>query len=129
MERFRNSTDSTFLVGSHLTTTIHWPWYCIVYIRVAIKHCDSVWPILLFVYICFSVGNPVFQRGRVWIQFTDLTPPHFCACPVPTPYVVLLWVSVCVFNNVRWEDVVVRFVHLHWLNIVFIMQSNQKLKS
>ena len=38
--------DSTFLACSQLTTSIHWPSYCIVHGYTDIHFCDSMWGFL-----------------------------------------------------------------------------------
>jgi hypothetical protein len=57
----------TFLASSGLTTSIHCPCYCTVYIY--IRLCDSIWfeykwicaGFLLFVYVHISVGNKIIK--------------------------------------------------------------------
>ena len=57
----------TFLASSGLTTSIHCPCYCTVYIY--IRLCDSIWfeykwicaGFLLFVYVHISIGNKIIK--------------------------------------------------------------------
>ena len=67
---------------------VHWPCYCTVHVDVVTPFCGNMWSLwviaklgrfmLSFVYICICivVGDPV-------ISLTGLTPPYFCACPMP----------------------------------------------
>ena len=48
-----------------------------------------------------------YQEGRVGIQLTGLTPPHFCACSKPGPWFPTSYVVVFfVFSELRWEVIV-----------------------
>ena len=51
--------------------------------------------VLLFLYICITIGNPVIRNGVVGIPLFGLTPPHICVCPkqghgFPAAYVVVI---------------------------------------
>ena len=37
----------------------------------------------MYLYISIVTGDPIIKRGRVGIQLTGLTLPHFCACTKP----------------------------------------------
>ena len=88
--------NSTFLASSQLTMSIHWPWYCTVYIYVVIHFCDSMWSFWVqgnlcrfFLYCLFiSVLSLEIQLSemRFGIQFTSLTLSHLCACHKPGPW-------------------------------------------
>jgi hypothetical protein len=41
--------------------------------------------VLLFVYICITIGNPFISDGVVGIPLFGLTPPHICVCPKQGP--------------------------------------------
>jgi hypothetical protein len=79
--------NSTFLASSQLTMSIHWPWYCTVYVYVVIHFCDSMWSFwvqgnlcrfffILFVYICVVIGDPII-RDEVWNSIHQFNPVTF----------------------------------------------------
>ena len=53
-----------------------------------------------------------YQEGRVGISFTSSTPPHFCACPRPSPRFPTSYLSsfLCVFSE--WRFVLLILVEL-----------------
>jgi len=102
-------TDSTFLVSSRSTMSIHWP--C---------DSDSIWSFwmeanlcrffLMLIYICIAIGDPLtmYQEGKVGISLIGLTLPHYCACPkpwhgFPTSYVLgfFLFFFYCSVSSVK----------------------------
>jgi hypothetical protein len=41
--------------------------------------------IVIIVYICIAVGDPIIKRERIGLPLTGLTLSHLCACPKPGP--------------------------------------------
>jgi hypothetical protein len=52
---------------------------------------------LLYVYICFAIGDPIIKRGMVEISLTGLTLPYFFACPKPGPVFPASYIVVFVY--------------------------------
>ena len=83
-------TYSTFQASRQLTMSINWPCYCTVHVYVVINivilcqffYAGFIFIVCLYLY-CRSRSN--YQEGMVGIPLTDLTSPHFCACPKSGP--------------------------------------------
>ena len=70
---------------------------------------------LLFIMLMFIM---------VWISLTNLTPPHFCACPKPGPGFLTTYVycALCCVQwvQLRWE-VIVHFLDIGRIHFLFII--------
>jgi hypothetical protein len=70
-----------------------------------------------------------YQKGRVWIPLTCLTPSYFCACLKAGPGFSASYVVVCfLLTELRWESIVRFFdiggiVENHCLNCLFAIYS------
>jgi len=68
--------------------------------------------------ICITIGDLIIKRGWVGIPNTGLTLPHFCACPMPGPRIPTSYVVVFfIFNDLRWEMIVVLLILVDLLHI------------